>query len=92
MVTNDDRGYARLDELEAGNVGTGSTARLEYALDQLAEAEELNEGFDWKTELWPHVTVEELLGALIEADWLLESYREQTVDGYEPELRIPRDR
>lgn len=84
--------HTRLDDLGQENISPGSTARLEYALDQLAEAEELNEGFDWKTKLWPHVTIEELLGALIEADWLLESYREQTVEGYEPDPRFPRER
>lgn len=84
-------GHTRLDDLGHEHISPGSTARIEYALDQLAEAEELNEGLHWKTKLWDHVTIEELLGALIEADWLLESYREQTVEGYEPDRRFPRE-
>lgn len=84
-------GYDRLDDLEAENVSPGSTDRLEFALEQLADADELDSGLDWQSRVWGSVTVEELLGALIEADWLLESYREETGMDYEPELRIPRD-
>lgn len=83
--------YTRLDDLEAGNVTPGSTDRLEFVLEQLNEAEELADGLDWQSRVWESVTVEELLGALIEADWILESYREETSDGYEPELRIDRE-
>lgn len=83
--------YTRLDDLEPENISAGSTKRLEYVLDQLAEAGELNDGLDWQTKLWPDVTIEELLGALIEADWLLESYREEVYDDYEPSQRFQRE-
>lgn len=84
----DPKTYSRLDDLEPENIGIGSTERLEYVLEKLDEADELSRDLVWQSELWENVTVEELLGALIEADGLLEAYREQVYDEYDPDCRI----
>lgn len=82
--------YTKLDDLGAENISPGSTDRLEFVLEQLAEAAELSDGLDWQSRLWGSVTVEELLGALIEADWVLETYREEVYEGHVPSPRISR--
>jgi hypothetical protein len=48
------------------------TDRLKFVLERLNKADKLEGELTWKTELWDSVTVEELLGALIKADGLIE--------------------
>jgi len=86
----DHKATAELQDLAPQNIGYGDTHRLEYVLEKLADADELNRELVWQSELWNGVTVEELLGALIESDWLLESYREQVRENYTAEGRIKR--
>lgn len=45
-----------------------STDRLEFVLESLNDADELSSDVDWQTELWSGCTVEEVLGALVEAE------------------------
>lgn len=72
---SDDRGYAALDELEAERVRhttyPGKREKLEYALESLHDANDLKSGLDWKSELWADCTVGEVLGALLEAEAVL---------------------
>jgi len=89
---SDSRTYSSLDELEPENISSGSTDRLEFVLERLSEANSLENDLVWQSEIWNDVTVEELLGALIEADRLLEHYNEirYAEDGmkYECDYRI----
>lgn len=64
--------YRRLDDLEKENIWKHSTERLEYVLGTLNTSNELNEDLHWRVEIWPDCTIEELLGALIEAENLLD--------------------
>jgi len=84
----DKKTYSRLDDLEPENVSIGSTRRLEYVLETLANADELHRELVWQSKLWKGCTVEELLGALIEADWVLESYKEQIDQHYTANTRL----
>jgi len=86
----DHKATADLQDLAPENIGYGDTHRLEYVLEKLADADELSRELVWQSELWEGVTVEELLGALIESDWLLESYREQVREDYTADGRIAR--
>lgn len=74
-------GYNQLgDELEWEKlqpVSPHDAKRLEYVLETLEDADELSEGLAWETEIVEHgLTLEEILGALGEAKWLLEQSRE----------------
>jgi len=74
-------GYAELGEgLEWDRlrpVGPHSVDRLEYVIETLEGADQLPEGLSWSTEIVEgKLTIEEVLGALGEAKWLLESSRE----------------
>lgn len=75
-MSNGDRGYAALDELEADRVYQrtypGKREKLEYVLESLHDADELESGLDWKSELWAGCTVEEVLGGLLEAEDMLD--------------------
>lgn len=68
-----------LEELGVDNIRFWSTKRLKYVLEKLDEADELSRELVWKSELWENVTVEEMLGALIEADRLLARHEEREV-------------
>lgn len=70
------KAYTALDDLERELISPYSTERLEYVLKTLDEAEELNGNLCWKTAIWEGCTIEELLGGLIEAEYLLERSRE----------------
>lgn len=80
--------YTDLDDLGVENISTTSTSRLEYVLESLDDADQLKNELAWRSELWAGVSVEELLGALIEADSVLEAYREEAYEDYEPSFRL----
>lgn len=63
--------HTALDDLARANIDRASTKRLEYILSSLDEADELNGPLCWQTEIWDGCTIEELIGALIEAENLL---------------------
>lgn len=75
-MSDGDQGYAALDELEADRVYQrtypGKREKLEYVLESLHDADELESGLDWKSELWAGCTVEEVLGGLLEAEAMLD--------------------
>lgn len=79
--------YSKLDELGVENINQGDHHRLQYVLKSLAAAEELSNDLTWQTELWDGVTVEELLGALIESDYILGVYHEEIYD-QDPDFRL----
>jgi hypothetical protein len=83
--------HTDLEDLACENVNFGSTDRLEFVLEQLAESDELRPGLQWSTYLWDSVTVEELIGALLEADHVLGLYREQAYGEYEPAVGFKQD-
>jgi hypothetical protein len=64
--------HTRLDDLAKHTIRSRSTKRLEYVFKTLNEADELESDLAWSDEVWENCTVEELLGALIEAENLLE--------------------
>lgn len=45
-----------------------STERLEFVLESLNDADEISDEVDWQIELWRGCTVEEVIGALVEAE------------------------
>lgn len=69
---NTPRAETSLDELYEGGIERGSTRRLEYVIESLGEAEELSDGLIWQSEIWEALTIEELIGGLLEAQYLLD--------------------
>jgi len=73
-----------LDWEKLQSVFPESAERLEYVIKALEAGDELEGGLHWKTVLadTPHgsVTIEEVLGALGEAKWLLERAQEAETD------------
>lgn len=71
-----------LEELGKGNINYYNTHRLEYVLNKLNGAEELENDLTWSSVVWEGCTVEELLGGLIEAEQLLEreKQREENIE------------
>jgi len=65
-----------LEDLAKENISPLETRRLEYVLKTLNEADELEGDLLWKSKVWENCTVEELLGGLIEAEYLFEWYRD----------------
>jgi hypothetical protein len=49
-------------------IQTDSTDRLGSVLHSLNAANSISEEVNWQTELWPGTTVEEVIGALVEAE------------------------
>ena len=73
-----------LSDLGVDEVNTGSTDKLEFVLKKLDESDELAPGLCWSTEVWDDVTIEELIGALLVANYVLGLYREQAHGEYKP--------
>lgn len=73
----------RLDPLGTEDIEMGSTDRLITVLKQLEEADELSGDIRQNSELWDGVTVEKLLGALVEADGMLASYQLEKQNWYD---------
>jgi len=46
--------------------------RIKFCLDQLEKASDFTTGIDWQTLIVKHLTVEELIGALVSAGQVLE--------------------
>jgi len=67
-------GESSLEDLAKENISPLGTDRLEYVLKTLNDADELEGDLVWKSKVWEDCTVEELLGALIEAEYLLGWY------------------
>ncbi|MCG1002889.1 MULTISPECIES: hypothetical protein [Halobacterium] len=59
-----------LTESKRDKLQGDSTDRLGYVLQSLHEADEISDDVDWETELWDGCTVEEVIGALVEAEGL----------------------
>lgn len=57
----------KLTDEKKRKLRTDRTDRLDYVLSSLEEAEQISEDVDWDTELWGNCTVEEVIGALVEA-------------------------
>lgn len=68
--------YTRLDDLEKEKISKTSTYRLQYVIDSLDRADDLNGDLTWQTKIWGGCTIEELLGGLIEAENVLEWNKE----------------
>lgn len=75
-----EEGYVWLDNLEKDSISPLSTRRLAYVLETLDDADRLNEGLNWSSEVWDGCTVEELLGGLIEAENLLMDVRREAAE------------
>lgn len=44
---------------------------IKFCLDNLEKADGFNSGFDWNTEIVPHLTLEEIIGALVLAESII---------------------
>lgn len=66
-----------------GPVSPFSAERLEFVLNQVEAADELENDLEWNTEVVDGLTVEELLGGLGEAKHLLETSKEMQRDRQE---------
>ncbi|PIN72881.1 hypothetical protein COV21_00800 [Candidatus Woesearchaeota archaeon CG10_big_fil_rev_8_21_14_0_10_45_5] len=42
--------------------------RIKFCLDQLEKAKNFRKGIDWSTEVVKHLTIEEMIGALVSAE------------------------
>ena len=72
----DNRGGILLMDIERMEPRQGHDAekRITYCLDQLEEVDEFSDGIEWQTEVAPHLTVEELIGALVAAEVKLSAF------------------
>lgn len=74
---SDKYGETSLKDLAEENIGEFETYRLEYVIKTLKSAEKLENDLSWNFTLWKDLTVEELIGGLLEAENLLERSKEE---------------
>ncbi len=71
-----------LEDLAKDNISEGSTFRLKFVIDSINEANNLKNDLTWNSHICEGLTIEELLGGIIEAENLLErfEYKENRVN------------
>lgn len=69
-------GEHSLENLAKENIGEYETHRLEYVLETLDNTEILTNNQTGHSTIWKNLTIEELIGGLIEAENLLQRYKE----------------
>ncbi len=69
--TLDGRGHTSLDDLGEEPHPPVDLEWFEYVIQTLREADELKSDLAWRDRVWENCTVEELIGALLEAEvWI----------------------
>ena len=66
-----------LEDLGEENIEGLDTYRLEHVIKTLKEAKELKNSLTWSSEVWESLTVEELIGGLLEAENILQMWKEE---------------